>query len=46
MTRFLLHKTFDEVEEKIRNQKSGALYDTTMDNEFMKTNDSDGIGAK
>jgi hypothetical protein len=31
---------------KIKSQKDGALYDTTMDNEFMKTNDSDGIGRR
>jgi len=38
--------TFNQIEAKIKSQKDGALYDTTMDNEFMKTNDSDGIGRR
>lgn len=40
------HKQFDRIQEKIEKQKTEVLYDTKVENEFQRTNESDGIGGE
>jgi general secretion pathway protein D len=40
------HKTFDKIEQKVKRQQTEALYNTDNENEFQKTNDSNGIGGR